>query len=198
MRKNGRSLFLLLVIGTAFCSLARAAVLQRLYLDDMVDKSAVVVHATVLSSRAEWNASRSSIWTVYTARPHRYLKAFLGETFEFREPGGEVGNLGMYVPGAPKFYADEEVLLFLWTDGSSGRYQCIGFEQGALRVRQKGVLKVVNRSIPIRPARVSAASTAGMRGPRLSGTSRELGALLAEVAAALGRAEAAAAGKEGR
>ena len=83
---------------------ARATVLQRLYLDDMAQKSAVVVHATVLSSRAEWNASHSSIWTVYTVRAHQYLKGFLGETFEFREPGGTVGNVGMYVAGHVAFW----------------------------------------------------------------------------------------------
>ena len=199
MRKKGCSWifgFLMLIVA---CPVARATVLQRLYLDDMVGKSAVVVHATVISSRAEWNASQSSIWTVYTVRAHRYLKGFLGETFEFREPGGTVGNVGMYVAGAPKFLADEEVVLFLWTDGRSARYQCIGLEQGALRVHQEGTVKLVNRSIPVRPEQaVQARSPLRSRLGPISGTSRELGALLGEVAAALAQAEAAAAGKEAR
>ena len=178
---------------------ARATVLQRLFLDDMVGKSAVVVHATVISSRADWNASHSSIWTVYTVRAHQYLKGFLGETFEFREPGGTVSNVRMYVAGAPKFLAAEEVVLFLWTDGRSGRYQCIGFEQGALRVRQEGTVKLVNRSIPVRPEQaVQARAPLRSRLGPVSGTSRELGALLGEVAAALALAEAAADGKEAR
>ena len=99
MRKKAWSSILWFLIVIIACPVARATVLQRLFLDDMVEKSAVVIHATVLSSRAEWNASRSSIWTVYTVRAHRYLKGFLGETFEFREPGGTVGNVGMYVAG---------------------------------------------------------------------------------------------------
>ena len=62
---------------------AGAAVLRTLYLDEMADKSSVVVHATIVGSRAEWNSSRSAIRTVYSAREHRYLKGLLGETFEF-------------------------------------------------------------------------------------------------------------------
>ena len=199
MRKKGWSSILWFLVVILACPVARATVLQRLYLDDMAEKSVVVVHSTVLGSRAEWNASRSSIWTVYTVRAHRYLKGFLGETFEFREPGGIVGNVGMNVAGAPEFSTDEEVLLFLWTDGRSRRYQCIGLEQGALRVRQDGLVKLVNRSIPVRVERTGQAPPPMRSGlARVSGTSRELGTLLGEVATALAQAEAAAAGKEAR
>ena len=199
MRKKGCSWIFGVLILIVAVPAARATVLQRLFLDDMVGKSAVVVHGTVISSRTEWNASQTSIWTVYTVRTHQYLKGFLGETFEFREPGGTVGNVGMYVAGAPEFHADEEVVLFLWTDGQSGRYQCIGLEQGALTVRQEGTVKLVNRSIPVRPEQaVQARSPLRSRLGPVSGTSRELGALLGEVAAALALAEAAAAGKEAR
>ena len=199
MRKKGWSSILWFLVVILACPVARATVLQRLYLDDMAEKSVVVVHGTVLGSRAEWNASRSSIWTVYTVRAHRYLKGFLGETLEFREPGGAVGNVGMFVAGAPEFQTDEEVLLFLWTDGRSRRYQCIGLEQGALRVRQDGVVKLVNRSIPTRLERTGQAPAPMKSGlAPISGTSRELETLLAEVATALAQAEAAAAGKEAR
>ena len=199
VRKKGWSLILWFLIVILACPVARATVLQRLYLDDMAEESVVIVHGTVLSSRAEWNASRSSIWTVYTMRAHRYLKGFLGETLEFREPGGTVGNVGMFVAGAPEFRTDEEVLLFLWTDGRSRRYQCIGLEQGALRVRQDGVVKLVNRSIPVRLEEATqAGSPRRSRLAPISGTSRELETLLAEVATALAQAEAAAAGKEAR
>ncbi len=199
MRKKRCSWIFGVLILIVAVPVAPATVLQRLFLDDMAGKSAVVVHATVISSRADWNASHSSIWTVYTVRAHQYLKGFLGETFEFREPGGTVGNVRMYVAGAPKFLAAEEVVLFLWTDGRSGRYQCIGFEQGALRVRQEGTVKLVNRSIPVLPEQaVQARSPLRSRLGPVSGTSRELGALLGEVAAVLALAEAAADGKEAR
>ena len=198
MRRKGCSCILGFLILIVAVPAARATVLQRAYLDDMVYKSAVVVHATVISSRTEWNASQTSIWTVYTVRTHKYLKGFLGETFQFREPGGTVGNVGMHVAGEPKFLANEEVVLFLWTDGRSGRYQCIGLEQGALRVRQEGTVKLVNRSIPVRPEQaVQARSPLRSRLGPISGTSRELGVLLGEVAAALAQGETAA-GKEAR
>jgi len=198
MPKKVHTFVLLMAIAAVACFSAGAAILKLLYLDDMAEKSAVVVHATVIGSRTEWNSSRSAIMTVYTARAHRYLKGFLGETFEFREPGGQIGNLAMDVPGVPAFRPNEETVLFLWTDGQSGRHRCIGMEQGALRVRQDGALKVMNRSIPVRGALPGEASAARAPSAAASGTSRELGALLAEVAAAVSRAQAASAAKEVR
>lgn len=198
MPKNVHTFVLLMAVAVVACFSAGAAVLKLLYLDDMAEKSAVVVHATVISSRTEWNSSRSAIMTVYTARSHRYLKGFLGETFEFREPGGQIGNLVMDVPGVPAFRPNEEAVLFLWTDGQSGRHRCIGMEQGALRARQEGAVKMVNRSIPLRGALAGEASASRAQSGTALGTSRELGALLAEVAAAVARAQAASAAKEVR
>lgn len=191
MPSNVRTLLLLVGIVVASCCGAGAAVLKLLYLDDMAEKSAVVVHATVVGSHTDWNDSRSAIMTFYKVRAHRYLKGFLGETFEVREPGGKMGNLVMDVPGVPTFQSGEEVVLFLWTDGRSGRYRCIGMEQGVLRVRQEGLLKVVSRSIPVRGESPGEAAAARLRAPLASGTSRDLGTLLAEVAVAVAKAEAA-------
>lgn len=188
--------------AAAFLSLnAGAAVVKTLYLDDMAEKSGVIVHANIVGSRSEWNASHSAIYTIYTARATQYLSGFLGETFEFRERGGVAEGVGMHAPGSPEFKAGEEVLLFLWTDGASGAYQCIGLEQGVLRVSEQDGVRVVNRSIPVRAAggvdgagaqTLSASSASDLRS--LNATSRLLGDVLTQVSSAVarGRAQAAA------
>ena len=193
MPNKARILVVLLVVAVSVAAgrSAAAAVLNRLYLDEMANESAVIVHATVVSSRSEWSAGRTVIQTIYTARAHQYLKGFLGETFEYRQRGGEVGILAMYVPGSPVFQPGEEVLMFLWTDGASGTYQCLGFEQGVLRVREENGIKVVNRSIPIR-AESGTRPAAVALGPQALATSRNLRALMGEVALAVARAETAA------
>lgn len=176
---------------------AGAAVQRLLYLDDMIVDSGVIVHATVVQARPEWNAGRTSINTVYTARALQYLKGFLGQTFTFYEPGGKIGNLVQEVSGAPEFRENEEVVLFLWTDGRSGRYQCIGFQQGALRVSEVNGGKVVDHSIPVRGEDTKAGPARAAQGPRL-GTSRDLRTVLGEIVVNRYQLEAAAAAKEAR
>jgi hypothetical protein len=119
------------------------------------------------------------------------LKGLLSQTFEFRQRGGQVDNMVLDASGSPTFQAGEEVVLFLWTDGPSGAYQCIGFEQGVLRVSEQFGIKVVNRSIPVRNTVGAEPSTAGSTPVvRLEGTSLALREVLMQVSVALARAEA--------
>lgn len=183
----------LLLAAAAVTFTANAAVLRTLYLDDLAGDSAVVVHASVISQRSEWNAAHTAIFTIYTMRAHQYLKGFLGETFEVRQRGGEVDNWVMVAAGSPEFRAGEEAVLFLWTDGASGRYQCNGFEQGVLRVTEVNGIKTVNRSIPVNTADIAANALRSARGTGLS-----LGAALGEISLAVARAEISRATKEAR
>ena len=100
-----------------------ATVVERLYLEDMVRESAVIVHARVVSAQSHWDAGHRTILTTYTAEAERYQKGFLGTVFQFSEPGGIVGDVGMLAPGAPHFRTGEEGVLFLGTDGRSGRFR---------------------------------------------------------------------------
>ena len=167
-------LFLLLVIGPL-----EAAVLRIVDLDRLAEESSAIVHGRIVSSRVEWNHGHTAILTIYTVRAERYLKGFLGETFELTEPGGELDGLVLHVPGAPHFRLGEEVVLFVWTDNLYGRHQAIGFEQGVFRVRPDAGtgLKVLSRSAPLPAARDGVAGR----------TSRELNLFLAQIGEALRR-----------
>ena len=133
MRLKTLSLFLAVFL----VSLAGAATLQVMNLDDMSASSMAIVHGRITASRSDFSDSqRNYILTYYTMQADRYLKGNLGATFEFAEPGGRVGNAMTVVPGAPTFHAGDEVVLFVWTDSIHQRHQVIGFEQGAFRVQR--------------------------------------------------------------
>lgn len=186
MRRKAK--LLLFVVAALVAGLtAHAAVVKFLYLDDLVDGSAVIVHGTVVDSWSAWNSSHTTIFTTYRVKAERYIKGNLGSTFEFREPGGVVGDRGMLAPGTPEFRTDDEVLLMLWTDGRSGRYQCYGLEQGVLRVHAENGVKMVNRVIPLRLGDISMAAALGGR----TATSRDLNTVLAQLGAANAQVEAA-------
>ncbi len=167
-------LFMLLVLGPL-----DAAVLHIVDLDRLAEESSAIVHGQIVSSRVEWNHGHTAILTLYTVRAERYLKGFLGETFELTEPGGELDGLALHVPGAPHFRVGEEVVLFVWTDNLYGRHQAIGFEQGVFRVRpEPGTgMKLLSRSAPLAAARDGVAGR----------TSRELNMFLAQVGESLRR-----------
>lgn len=188
-----RGAFCLLALLCASALTAPAAVMQKLYLDDLVGESQVIVHATVTGARAHWDADHRYIYTTYTAQTAQYVKGFLGETFEFRQPGGMVDGQGLFVPGAPHFKAGQEVVLFLWTDGPSGAYQVNGLAQGVLNVLELNGAKYVDRQIPDRDN----AMVANGFSIRLA-ADRTLSGTLATIGSRVSQLEQAAARKEGR
>lgn len=162
-----------------------AATLKMMSLDQMADESQTVVHGRVVASRAEWNSTHTSIVTVYTVKPDRYLKGALGATFELTQLGGQVRNLAMQAPGAPHFRVGEEVVLFVWTDSVERLHQAIGFEQGVFRVRtDPGGVRSVNRNVPTARIGEFVPSDSTAKRPE---PSRELNGFLAYVSDAVSR-----------
>ena len=58
----------------------------------------------------------------------------LGDRLEVLIPGGQVGHVGMLVPGAPRLHLGDEYLLFL-ADGAPS-YGVIGLAHGALLIQE--------------------------------------------------------------
>ena len=146
----------LALLGWSFS--AGATTLVRLDLDDLTGESSAVVYGKIVASRAEWNQTRTMIYTVYTVAPVEYLKGRLGPTFELHEPGGTLDGLQMSIAGVPSFSVGQEAVLFVWTD-PRGQHQVTGFEQGVFSVRadsQTG-LQVVDRAVRLGSARTESA-----------------------------------------
>jgi hypothetical protein len=90
---------------------ARAAEVLKRSFEEMTAQAPLVVHATVASSQARRVGGR--IYTFTELRPTEALKGKPPAKLVVRQPGGEVGALGQYVPGAARFASGEEVVLFL-------------------------------------------------------------------------------------
>lgn len=114
-------------------------------LDTLRAHASLVVRARVVAHEARWLAGTGSarIVTFYTLAPQERLAG----TYEDRErksarvtlgvPGGEVGEYGQKVHGAPIFEEGSEVLLFLGpAEGPSGARGLVGLGHGAFLVAQ--------------------------------------------------------------
>jgi hypothetical protein len=129
----------MLFIVTLFAALAvlaaplRATVVVPADLGELARDARAIVRGRVLSVDGRWTEDRRTIETIVTLEAASYLKGALGSTLQFRVPGGDLGRYRSIVVGAPRFAANEEVVVFLGAIGPSVPY-IVGFNQGVYRI----------------------------------------------------------------
>jgi hypothetical protein len=109
------------------------ATLERLSLDDMIEKSTAIVRGRVTGASATMTSS--GIFTHLRIEVAERWKGPEQASLEVLIPGGTVGRFRQSVAGVPQLVTGKEYLLFLWT-GPSGRTQVIGFTQGVFSLPQ--------------------------------------------------------------
>ncbi len=106
--------------------------LQRLSLNDMIQKSTVIVRATVQPGAAA--ALRGSlIYTHYQLSITTVFKGSPGRSMDVAVPGGALNGLQQPVAGAPVLAPGQDYVFFLWTS-KTGLTQVIGLSQGLFTV----------------------------------------------------------------
>jgi len=105
----------------------RAAILERLSLDELTQQSTLIVRAKVTGSSAEFHGSM--IYTHWKLQVEDKWKGPDRSTLEVLIPGGRTREFHQDVAGAPKLLAGKEYLLFLWTS-KSGLTYITGLSQG--------------------------------------------------------------------
>jgi hypothetical protein len=109
-----------------------ASTLQRLSLNDMIQKSTLVVRGTIQPGTSA--ALRGSlIYTHYQLLVTAAYKGTPGQFVDVAVPGGVLNGLQQPVAGAPMLVAGQDCVFFLWTS-KSGLTQLIGLSQGLFNV----------------------------------------------------------------
>jgi hypothetical protein len=131
-----RRLTILLGIAAGCLMLAPASTLQRLTLNDMIQRSTMIVRGTIQpgSSAA---LKGSLIYTHYRLLVNTVFKPAPGQsispTIDVAVPGGALSGLQQPVAGAPALASGQDYVFFLWTS-KSGMTQVIGLSQGLFNV----------------------------------------------------------------
>ncbi len=170
---------LALLLVAAGAGEARASVLIKLELPNLVAHAQAVIQGEVMGSRSYWTADRRSIETETELRVERTVQGKVeGRTVKVRTLGGKVGDIRMHVPGSPRFSKGQQVVLFLTS--RAGHRWVLGMNQGVfdlsktadgsrvVRQRMAGASLVHKTADGLKPA----------RGPRIS---QELGGFVQQL-----------------
>lgn len=103
-------------------------------LRQLAQEAELVVLARVVSSRAGWDAARRLIWTTTELDVAASWKGNAPRRLHVKELGGIVGEVGMRVPGAPRYARGEQVVVFLKKD-VLGQWRTHGWTQGRFGLR---------------------------------------------------------------
>ncbi len=111
---------------------AGATTLERLSVEEMVQKSTAVVRARAAAASAVQRGSM--IYTVYRLQVSEVLKGTVSPSAEVYVPGGTYGRYRQSIAGSPVLEPGREYVLFLWAS-PRGLVQVIGLSQGVFQVK---------------------------------------------------------------
>jgi hypothetical protein len=120
----------------AWAASAHATSVLPLYLDELIDTSAVAFEATCTQNRSGRDPATGLVVTFTTFEVHDLLKGAAGSTYTIKQIGGTVAeeNLTYRVTGVPRYRVGERYVLFLTAVSSIGFSSPIGLEQGRFTV----------------------------------------------------------------
>jgi len=111
----------------------RATVVVAADLGELARDARAIPRGRVVAVEGRWTDDRRTIETLVTLEVDGYLKGSLGDTLQFRVPGGELGRYRRIVVGAPEFAVGQRVILFLGASGPMVPY-ILGLNQGVYRI----------------------------------------------------------------
>lgn len=139
-----RKLFLTCLVALACLFMAwlpaRAASVIPLYLEELVEHSAVVFEGRCVANRVERDALTNLVVTYTTFEVKDTLKGSVESTHVIKQVGGTLpeANLNYNVEGIPSFTPGEDYVVFLAGVSSVGFSSPIGLAQGRFSVRGEG------------------------------------------------------------
>src|SRR5258706_1190006 len=144
-----KPLFAACLLGLAFAPPASAASVMPLYLDEIIDRSAVAFEGVCVDNRTEREATTGWIVTYTTFEVRDVLKGGVSATHVIKQIGGTLATEGLtyQVPGIPKFVVGESYVVFLAGVSSAGFSSPVGPAQGRVSITQGSAGREVTNGV---------------------------------------------------
>lgn len=102
-------------------------------LKSLSDNAEIILTGKVVEQKSEWNSDRSRIFTKVIISVEEYLKGGQNQSaITVTHPGGEVDEVGEIYSHVPRFYDDENVLLFLQKEKDNVNFRVVAGEDGKI------------------------------------------------------------------
>lgn len=142
----------------ALCALAmsvavNATVVISADLQELAHDAVAIARGGVIAVNGQWTPDRRGVETIVTLEVFEYLKGGLGDTLQFRVPGGVLGRYRNVVVGAPQFDLGQQVIVFLGARGPSIPY-LLGLSQGVYRIERSESGAAMVTPPPIMPGTI--------------------------------------------
>lgn len=147
--RNGMAAIALVLAAMSATSTLQATVIVPADIKELTEDALAIARGRVVAVDARWSDGRRTIETLVTLETDAYLKGGLGETLQFRVPGGTLGRYTNLVVGAPRFAVGQHVIVFLGAKGPMVPY-VLGLSQGVFHVSVDagGLLRVTAPALP--------------------------------------------------
>jgi hypothetical protein len=114
---------------------AIATVVKPMSVEELTDKSAVVVMGQATDSWTSWNPQHTRIYTYSRVKVNRALKGSQPETVVVKQIGGSADGYTQHIAGVQTMRSGESAVLFLRpSEAQDGTYVIVGLMQGHFRV----------------------------------------------------------------
>lgn len=124
------NLFIFILIGINIPLLSQSI---HTGLKSLSDNAEIILTGKVIEQKSEWNADRSRIFTKVIVSVEEYLKGSQNQSrVTITHPGGEVDEVGEIYSHVPRFYDNENVLLFLQKNKDNISYKVLEGEVGKI------------------------------------------------------------------
>jgi hypothetical protein len=120
-----------------FSTFSYSTTVQRLTLDEMIQKSNKIVIGNVTGSSTFWSNNGKLILTSYTIAVDETIKGEPARTIQVTSIGGQIGNLTLHVAGMPVFEKGESAVVFVEAAGTFSTV--VGLEQGKFTITDGAV-----------------------------------------------------------
>jgi hypothetical protein len=115
-----------------------SALTMEMTTDQLAARADVIVTGTVTSLNSGWDDFHATIYTNVTIAPEAFQKGAVDGAVVVRIPGGEIGEIGLFVEDVPTFASGEKVGLYLLRGSEPGTFEVLGNLQGKTTLSKGG------------------------------------------------------------
>ena len=118
---------------------AQGAVAPQLSLEQLVDRSPVIIEAHIVRSRTAWDQAHKYIWTHYELQVTDTIRGSESVT-TVSEPGGSLDGVNQAFTGSIGYTSGEHVFLFLFRT-AVGYWRTTGGSRGKITIGANGRIR---------------------------------------------------------